>query len=559
MKKIFSLPLVLMLSMLLTGGIAEEYFAEESFKFDVGPDQESLFEEVFFTDDCFIDDSFAVESVDQTGVSEIDKKEDRTLLAMTDTVDDGGGIFYGTPLGEAPELLKPSVIDAKPNAVKLEWKHYYNDGYTQKSVKLPAGVAYYVYESDFLKNGVWHQVAKTTKRTITLKNQVHGSHTYFVRAEYTGKGGEQYGKRSNSQSISIEDVGMWKSFKQVSIFERKTVYSNTTGIDPIVRIRTKEQPEYIKLGFTVKYKSGITFTWPMMKYKSVSWSLIPVPGGYEFETEINLNNTGLTDYTSSNGKDILRMGYTDYAQSLSVSVMPAQWDYYKAEYVEGKKSSGSLKKIHYESDKGKAKPIIHSVYQRGMDFQISVTFPATGITYGIYDGSHLVGTYSPAKTEPYIFVRPLANLGKPGAHKIAVALVTWDGKKYKTIGEKATYTLNVPAPLKAPVTVESNLKIDGNTVKGTFCNNNQKASSFEIQLFDKNGKLRNTSYVKANNEFAAKGTGYDQYSFSMNTMGGSTPFRVIIKTYVSNQKYEIIKEFVSDVYLTDGSIVSPKR
>ncbi len=553
--------------------LAEEAFFEEA-SFDTGVNaagDETFFEESGF----FAEDDFFGEVTEEAALPEEpaeDGLEERTVLAMKDTTDEGSYLFAGTPAEILPHLLTPSVVDAKPNEVRLDWEHFYRYGdyYTGgnpeavKSVKLPAGTAYYVYERSKTHFGVWHQVAKTTKRTVTLKNQIGGTHEYFVRLEYTGKGGEQYGNRSNVVLQDIRDVGMWKTFSQVSLAQRPTSFGSASHYDPIIRIRSKEPADAATLTFTVKYESGKTLDWPV-DYTHIwpYWDYLGAAGGYEYEAEINLNDSYFTKYTSG---DILLRGGTDKAKSITVKITPAQ-QIGISEYIDGKTKTAKLNKIYFDPDAGKAKPVIEWAYQRGLELQFAVTFPADGVPYGIWDGNEYLGTYYRNSSDPNPMIFPsgyyyhfdLAKDAKSGGHKITVAQLDWTGAKPKAAGEKATYTLNVPAPAAAPVTIGNDLTYSSGKVSGTFWNNNPKASDFEIKIYADNGALQKTDWVPVKSpSLAATGAGYDDYPFSC-TVSGPGPFRVIIRTEVLNPKtYVVDKEFFSDVYLTDGTVIPRK-
>ena len=576
MKKMISLLLALALSAFFAAGsLAEEFFSEETFVTGAGAGEESFFEEGFFGGDFFAEDDFSGAPAEEPeGEPAEDGAEERSVQTMSDKTDEGY-MFAGTPAEIPPTLLTPSVVDAKPNEVRLDWEHCYRnvDYYPSeknpqaiKSVKLPAGTAYYVYERDMIYGaGVWRQVAKTTKRTVTLKNVPGGYHQYFVRLEYTGKGAEYYGNRSNLVYVDIMDVGMWKTFSQVSIVQRATAYGSTSGYDPIIRIRSKEMVSAVALTFTVKYESGKTLT----QYVDYSW--FPKPwdcveaskSGYEFETEINLNDSSFTKYTSG---DILLKG-TDKAKSISVKITPAE-PISSSEYIDGTTKTATLNKIYFNPDAGKAKPIIEWAYQRGLHLQLSATFPADDVAYGVWDGNEYIGYYYRYSyhSNPMVFPNagsynfPLGKDAKAGAHKITVAKIDWSGSKAIPAGEKATYTLNVPAPASAPVTIDNDLTFASGTVKGTFWNNNPKASWFEVNIYDNSGTLKATDWVYAKSpSLAEKGAGYDDYYFSK-TVSGSGPFQVVIKTVVYNsKKYTIEKEFISNVFLTNGKVIPRKQ
>ena len=561
MRKTISLLLALALSAFFAAGsLADEFFSEESFITGAGAGEESFFEEGFFGGDFFAEDDFSGAPAEEPeGKPAEDGAQERTVLATSQDHEGSGSIFLGHPVGEKPRLEAPSVIDAKPNEVKLVWQHYYPDGPAFKSVKLPSGVAYYVYERDMISPGIWHQVAKTTSRTVTLKNQIAGYHTYFVRAEYTGKGHEQYGTRSDPQTVYIQDIGMWKNYSQVSIIQRAAIYGTISGIDPIVRIRTKEPVNRVSLTFTVKYQSGKSITWPI-EYALLpsSWDSVPVGGGYEYETEINLNNTSFTNYASY---DILFKSYSDMAKSVSVKVTPVQEVGY-LEYIEGSPKTASLKKIYYNtSDPAKAKPVIYWVYQRGKGFQIQFSCPTKGgESYGIWDGNEPLTYYNATTTDPINFIyASMAKDAKPGAHKFTVAKREWDPKtgKWKMVGEKATYTLNIPAPTKSPVTI-GNLSYYSGKITGSFWNNNPLASSFEVKIFDASGTYKGSYYPMATGPLAPAGVGYDEYTMNY-SISGTSPFKLVITTFTADKKGNPLKQFVSDVYLTNRTVIPRKQ
>ena len=552
MKKRTGLLLVLALMFALAfSAQAEEFFAEETFGAE-----ESFGEESFFEEEFFAEEESPAEGVTEEALPE-EELEDRSVLATSNTSDE---MPYGFEAFSQPIVdFKASVVDAKPNEVKLEWQHYTYEGDAVKSVKLPSGFSYIVYERDPINYGVYYQVAKTTKRAVTLKNVASNWHEYFVRAEFAKNGVELYGQRSSTAYVIVQDTGLWKKLSKVSIRQEPTT-SNVTGVNPIVTVRAKEIPFNTRIEITVNYQ-GKTKAQKYEFEDFFSWSTVPAAGGYEYEADINLNNySGLI---STN--DVCRAKYSaDKAKSIKVKVTPLGkvWDKKTSTFiydVPGSAQTVTLSKVAYGSDAKDAKVTIDSVVQTGPWYRIQFTSPAeSNQDYLITDGKEYTvrSGHGPISS---IYLK-LANDGKAGSHKITVGPAEWDYKTGKWVmgKEKTTYTLNVPKPAAAPVTAE--VSAGSGKCYLTFWNSNPNAYRFDIEIVNSSGnsyRFHEWPYPSSSS-LAAKGVGYDDYSDSY-SVSGSGPYKVIITTVTKDKKGNISKSFISDIYRTDGRVIPVKR
>ena len=553
MKKRTGLLLVLALVFALAfSAQAEEFFAEETFGAE-----ESFGEESFFEEEFFAEEESPAEGVTEEALPE-EELEDRSVLATNNKGDEGSGAvdpWITEPISD----FKASVVDAKPNEVKLEWQHYTYEGDAVKSVKLPSGFSYIVYEWDPINYGVYYQVAKTTKRTVTLKNVAKGWHDYIVRAEAAKNGVELYGKRSNIVSIEVQDTGLWKKLSKVSIRQEPTT-SNYTRVDPIVTVRTKEEPAAMRVEITVNYQ-GKTKAQKYEFENSFSWSTVPAAGGFEYEADINLNYY----YSFILTNDVCRAKYpaVDKAKSIKVKVTPLGWVWNKKEktyvYAPGSAQTVTLSKVAYDTDTKDAKVTIDSVVQTGPWYRIQFTSPAESDQYYlITDGKeYTVRSGHGPISSTYL---KLANDGKAGSHKITVAPAVWVyGKGWVMGKEKATYTLKVPKPAAAPVT--ANVSASSGKCYVTFWNSNPNVYRFDVEIVNKAGSsaaLYSVWPKDPSSSLAAKGVGYDEYSASP-SVSGSAPYKVIITTVTKDKKGNISKSIISDVYLTNGKVIPVKR
>lgn len=412
MKKRTGLLLVLALMFALAfSAQAEEFFAEETFGAE-----ESFGEESFFEEEFFAEEESPAEGVTEEALPE-EELEDRSVLATNNKGDEGSGAvdpWITEPISD----FKASVVDAKPNEVKLEWQHYTYEGDAVKSVKLPSGFSYIVYERDPINYGVYYQVAKTTKRAVTLKNVASNWHEYFVRAEFAKNGVELYGQRSSTANVIVQDTGLWKKLSKVSIRQEPTT-SNVTRVNPIVTVRTKEEPAAMRVEITVNYQGKTK----AQKYEFENyflWSTVPAAGGFEYEADINLNNY----YSFILTNDVCRAKYSaDKAKSIKVKVTPLGWVWNKKEKtyvnVPGSAQTVTLSKVAYDTDTKDAKVTIDSVVQTGPRYRMQFTSPAeSDQDYLITDGKESALYYGHGPISAMYL--KLANDGKAGSHKITV-------------------------------------------------------------------------------------------------------------------------------------------
>ena len=554
MKKRTGLLLVLALVFALAfSAQAEEFFAEETFGAE-----ESFGEESFFEEEFFAEEESPAEGVTEEALPE-EELEDRSVLA---TNNKGDEIGYGFEAFIEPIVdFKASVVDAKPNEVKLEWQHYTYEGDAKKSIKLPSGFSYIVYERDPINYGVYYQVAKTTKRTVTLKNVARDNHEYFVRAEFAKNGVELYGKRSSSPaSVFVQDTGLWKKLSKVSIRQEPTT-SNYTRVDPIVTVRTKEEPAAMRVEITVNYQ-GKTKAKKYEFENYFPWSTVPAAGGFEYEADINLNNY----YSFILTNDVCRAKYpaVDKAKSIKVKVTPLGkvWDKKTSTFiydVPGSAQTVTLSKVAYDTDTQNAKVTIDSVVQTGPKYRIQFTSPAESAQeYMVTDGKESQVYYGMGSLIATNL--NLANDGKAGSHKITVAPAVWVyGKGWVMGKEKATYTLNVPKPAAAPVT--ASVSASSGKCYVTFWNSNPNVYRFDVEIVNNAGSsaaLYSVWPKDPSSSLAAKGVGYDEYSASP-SVSGSAPYKVIITTVTKDKKGNISKSFISDIYRTDGRVIPVKR
>lgn len=578
MKKRTGLLLVLALMFALAfSAQAEEFFAEETFGAE-----ESFGEESFFEEEFFAEEESPAEGVTEEALPE-EELEDRSAVTLNDYYD----WFYQNTEGYSSDIAAWTVngvnlLKFKPyvsiepvkiaNQVKLKWDlpTYWDE---KKSdyipiKKLPKNIAWHVYEED-PHTGAFFELAKTTKNTVTLKNQALGWHLYIVRLERIKKGiHEEYGTRSVAASVNVEESTMWESVKKLTL-KYATVLTSTriTGMSPYITVRMREPVDKLEIQAKVTWKKKA----PAAEYTDIlsltDWKAIPVTNGYEYETTIELDTLFL-----GTGKynDILYLDGVNTVKSLQVKVKP--WQYCRKTVKKvpvltewpGKTKTVTLQKFYQATESRKLKPTITRGFQAGWQGFIYFKSDAgTYCKYNVYDGSKLV-----AITEyPGVVWFELAGNGKAGKHKITVQpfyeTTNAKGKTVVVKGEKSeAFTITVASASKAPVSLiaSHDYKVMGDC-RVQFWNNNPKAKEsgyFVIHVQDKPGTVRD--FYLYNDLYDGK-NGYDHFEcyLSKDDVTGNAPYTVYVETCTFDKKGNPDKRFVSAVFKTGADMPTPVK
>ena len=556
MKKVLCLLTALALALALTGAVAEEFFAEESFG------GETFFaEEDFFTEeDLFVEEMPEEDFTEEAAPEEPDELEDRTIIAIA--TDDELTATLGQDWEIAP-VITSAAATKKANQVKITWTHTNADGQT---IKLPKNTQYYVYEIDG-ETGVAFQRAKTTKKSVTLKNQAYGLHLYFVRAEQVKKGAELYGNSSEvTDPVDVVSSTMWKKIQSMKVYEE----ASDNGQDLVIRILVNEIADAYNISFKgslgkafgIKWSVG-TYIWGKIKSVEIpsdefDWKDVPSGSGYKYEGELSINNSSTLQQQFDGESDWLAECelYTEdgefaknlgHPKNMKVTTQPIWWDEVNEKTLKGSKKTVNVKKLYYdEAANTSVAPIIDLTMQCGPAVFVTWTHEQSeDCKYIIYDGKKEIGRTEEGE---YSFMGELTGKGKAGTHKITVQPLYGETKGKKS----AAKSLKVIKGKKTPVT--GILGPDDNGKASLmFFNSNPAVKEFFVSILDADGNVLASKTISVDSA-EMNVDGYDLYGWDTDLTGTCL---ATIQSYTGENRTGT--RYTSDLYITADALYMPLK
>ena len=372
--------LMLLLAALLVAPLAlaeASFFTEESFGASGFTGKETFFEESgFFAEDGFSGAAPEAAAVSEEAPEETEAEDRSLVMTYTDNQ-----IYSTNPPAEAwmsPVYFQSGMaVPKKPNQVKLEWIHedYTSAGFPPIK-KLPKNVQYVIYELDqesALKTGsyAWIEVARTTKKSITLKNQIEGEHVYSIRAERIKGKAEEYGLLGhNEYYVTVYNSTMWKTIDRLWLRENTVSASSKAVYFSFV---TKERAKSYK--YSARYK--VNGKWVTKEPELVTTGASTV---YE-------NGKVTFHYNDQLADSSVPLNATQY----EVTVTPYEDSFGKGKAGKSKKASMKLFSGKETEDWKSAPVILSSVRTEGgitLTWKHDIKHPSD--YYEIFDGKSLV-------------------------------------------------------------------------------------------------------------------------------------------------------------------------
>ena len=540
MKRAALFALLAMLAM-ATALSEEAFFAEEAFD-TVGStlSEDSFFEESFFGGEDFFGEAAIEIAPPEDAAGEA--AEDRSLV-MTYT--DNSFVYSSdTESWMLPvDGLVATASPKKANQVELTWNH---TDYSGKPVKLPKNVKYVVYEQDDTQSGTrsgsyaWIQVAVTTKRKVTLKNQISGYHYYAVRAERIEKQKEEYGKLSGYYAqAQVTNSVMWKTISRMSLRQETTSSSATLYLSYVM----------------AEHLSGMScqYAWrAKINKKWTAWTTGLVSMGYSTVYE-NGKPTFHTDNQSIDVTSAVNAG----ADQFEVTLTP--YDQLYGQGNPGKTKKASLKFVS-GSDDWKAAPEILSCIRTEGGVRLTWRHDATsyfGSYFEVYDGKQLAQRCYAAKENGMRSAYVPLSAGK---HKLTVRAVYGQDAALKG-NFSAAQAIAIPKPeLDYPVITYASVdKSDGYISIQWACQNpdiyqfwvyagSQEISDDFIEGISLNDE-NPTYFTPYYSVVALPGKQYKYGTYFDTIKGNAAPYYLVVQGVTPDGKV-----FTSDVVRISSSI-----